>query len=821
MTEEKEGTISEREIEEEMKSSYIDYAMSVIIGRAIPDVRDGLKPVHRRILYSMKELGVLHNTSYKKSARIVGDCMGKYHPHGDAAIYDALTRMAQPFSMRYPFVDGHGNFGSVDGDSPAAMRYTEARLSKIAEEMLSDIDKDTVDFIDNFDGSLKEPVVLPAKFPSLLVNGSSGIAVGMATNIPPHNIKEACNAVIAVIDNPEISFEEIMKIIPAPDFPTGGVIIGRSNIIKAMRTGRGSLIVRGKYTVEEDDKYRRFVINEIPPFLNKATMVEKIAEAVMDKRISGVRDIRDESNKDGIRIVLELSNSTNIEVLKNQLCKHSSFQTTFGVNMVAIVGKRPVTLNIKGLLEEFIKHREEVITRRTRFELNKAKQRAEVLEGLLIALENLDEIIGLIKKANNADEARKNLKARFPLTDLQTDSILKMRLQSLTALERNKIKDEHSEILSKIKEYETILSDRKNILQIIKDEQLEMIKEYGDERRTEIVDDEEGIDIDYEELLDEEDIVVLLTNKGYIKRLPLTEYKTQRRGGKGIISTNTIQEDFVKQIIYTTTHSYLLLFTNKGRVYWLKSYLVPEEKRYSRGIPIINMLNLSEKEEISVALTIKDIEKEGYLVMATKKGYVKKTKISNFSNPRKGGIIALSLNNGDNLVNVVKTDGMQDIMLFTKKGFAVRFNENKIRASGRTSIGVRGIKLRDDDEVISIANISSNERILSISQRGFGKRTDVQEYRETNRGGKGVINMKINKKTGDVACVNAVMPGDEIIIVTTKGITIRTRVDEISEVGRHAMGVRTIRLDDDDEVKGLTIISNLEEITREIKNNEE
>lgn len=489
--------------------------------------------------------------------------------------------------------------------------------------------------------------------------------------------------------------------------------------------------------------------------------------------------------------------------------------------MVAIVGKRPVTLNIKGLLEEFIKHREEVITRRTRFELNKAKQRAEVLEGLLIALENLDEIIGLIKKANNADEARKNLKARFPLTDLQTDSILKMRLQSLTALERNKIKDEHSEILSKIKEYETILSDRKNILQIIKDEQLEMIKEYGDERRTEIVDDEEGIDIDYEELLDEEDIVVLLTNKGYIKRLPLTEYKTQRRGGKGIISTNTIQEDFVKQIIYTTTHSYLLLFTNKGRVYWLKSYLVPEEKRYSRGIPIINMLNLSEKEEISVALTIKDIEKEGYLVMATKKGYVKKTKISNFSNPRKGGIIALSLNNGDNLVNVVKTDGMQDIMLFTKKGFAVRFNENKIRASGRTSIGVRGIKLRDDDEVISIANISSNERILSISQRGFGKRTDVQEYRETNRGGKGVINMKINKKTGDVACVNAVMPGDEIIIVTTKGITIRTRVDEISEVGRHAMGVRTIRLDDDDEVKGLTIISNFEEITREIKNNEE
>lgn len=802
----KKELISSREIEEEMKSSYIDYAMSVIVGRAIPDVRDGLKPVHRRILYSMHELGVFHNKPYKKCARIVGDCMGKYHPHGDAAIYDSLVRMAQPFSLRYPLVDGHGNFGSIDGDAAAAMRYTEARMSRLAEEMLSDIDKETVDFVDNFDGSLKEPTVLPSKFPSLLVNGASGIAVGMATNIPTHNLKETCEAVIALIDNPELPFEELIKIMPGPDFPTGGEIIGKNGIVKAMKTGRGSIVIRGKHKIEETEKYKRFVITEIPPYVNKAAMVEGIAEAVKNKTIDGIRDIRDESNKQGIRVVLELKKSANIKVLENQLYKHSNYQTSFGVNNVALLGNKPQTLSTRDMLQAFIRHREEVIERRTRYDLNKAKEREHILQGLLIALENLDETIKTIRASDDAEQAKKALTAKFPLSDTQAEAILRMRLQRLTGLEREKLQQEHKEILEKIKEYERILSDRQNILEIIKEEQREMIDKYGDERRTEINEGEENWDIDYEDLMKEEDIVVVLTNKGYIKRMSIDEYRIQKRGGRGITAANTTDSDYVKQVLYTTTHSYLLIFTDKGKVYWLKGYRVPDAKRYSKGTPLINIIRLEKDERISAIMPVKEIEQEGYLLMATKQGYVKKTRISHFSNPRKGGIIALTLSEGDNLINVVKTDGAQNVMLFTKKGYAIRFHEKKIKPTGRTSRGVIGIRLREGDEAISLVSCLPDEKIFTISEKGYGKRTAIEKYRQTNRGGKGIINMRINEKTGQVAYVIPVKETDELLIITKKGIAIRTQTKEISEIGRNTIGVRTIRLEEDDKVMACTRI---------------
>ncbi len=818
---EKKELISEREIEEEMKSSYIDYAMSVIVGRAIPDVRDGLKPVHRRILYSMNELGLLHNKAYKKSARIVGDCMGKYHPHGDAAIYDSLVRMAQPFSLRYTLVDGHGNFGSIDGDSAAAMRYTEARMSRLAEEMLADIDKETVDFIDNFDGSLKEPVVLPSKFPSLLINGASGIAVGMATNIPTHNLKEVCEAVIALIDNPELPFEELVNILPGPDFPTGGEIIGRNGILKAMKTGRGSIIIRGKHNIEETEKYKRFVITEIPPYVNKATMVEGIAEAVKNKTIEGVKDIRDESNKQGIRVVLELKKGANVDILQNQLYKHSSYQTSFGINNVALLNNKPQTLNTKGMLKAFIRHREEVITRKTRYELNKAKEREHILQGLLIALENLDETIKIIRGSDDAEKAKSALTASFPLSEMQAEAILRMRLQRLTGLERGKLKQEHTEILEKIKEYERILSDKQNVLDIIKEEQKEIIEKYGDERKTEIKEGEENWDIEYEDLVKEEDIVVILTNKGYIKRMSIDEYKIQKRGGRGITATNTTDNDFVRQVFYTTTHSYLLIFTDKGKVYWLKGYRVPEAKRYSRGTPIINMIRLDKEERISAIRPVREIEKEGYLLMATKKGYVKKTRIANFSNPRKGGIIALTLSEGDNLINVVKTDGAFNVMLFTKKGYAIRFHEKKIRPTGRTSRGVIGIRLRKGDEAISLISCMPDEKIFTISEKGYGKRTAIERYRKTNRGGKGIINMKVNNKTGEVAYVTPVKETDELLIITRKGIAIRTLAKQISEIGRNTIGVRTIRLDKDDRVMACTRIDHEDSDEEEKEEKEE
>jgi DNA gyrase subunit A len=818
---EKKELISEREIEEEMKSSYIDYAMSVIVGRAIPDVRDGLKPVHRRILFSMNELGLLHNKAYKKSARIVGDCMGKYHPHGDAAIYDSLVRMAQPFSLRYTLVDGHGNFGSIDGDSAAAMRYTEARMSRLAEEMLADIDKETVDFIDNFDGSLKEPVVLPSKFPSLLINGASGIAVGMATNIPTHNLKEVCEAVIALIDNPELPFEELVNILPGPDFPTGGEIIGRNGILKAMKTGRGSIIIRGKHNIEETEKYKRFVITEIPPYVNKATMVEGIAEAVKNKTIEGVKDIRDESNKQGIRVVLELKKGANVDILQNQLYKHSSYQTSFGINNVALLNNKPQTLNTKGMLKAFIRHREEVITRKTRYELNKAKEREHILQGLLIALENLDETIKIIRGSDDAEKAKSALTASFPLSEMQAEAILRMRLQRLTGLERGKLKQEHTEILEKIKEYERILSDKQNVLDIIKEEQKEIIEKYGDERKTEIKEGEENWDIEYEDLVKEEDIVVILTNKGYIKRMSIDEYKIQKRGGRGITATNTTDNDFVRQVFYTTTHSYLLIFTDRGKVYWLKGYRVPEAKRYSRGTPIINMIRLDKEERISAIRPVREIEKEGYLLMATKKGYVKKTRIANFSNPRKGGIIALTLSEGDNLINVVKTDGAFNVMLFTKKGYAIRFHEKKIRPTGRTSRGVIGIRLRKGDEAISLISCMPDEKIFTISEKGYGKRTAIERYRKTNRGGKGIINMKVNNKTGEVAYVTPVKETDELLIITRKGIAIRTLAKQISEIGRNTIGVRTIRLDKDDRVMACTRIDHEDSDEEEKEEKEE
>jgi DNA gyrase subunit A len=729
--------------------------------------------------------------------------------------------MAQPFSLRYTLVDGHGNFGSIDGDSAAAMRYTEARMSRLAEEMLADIDKETVDFIDNFDGSLKEPVVLPSKFPSLLINGASGIAVGMATNIPTHNLKEVCEAVIALIDNPELPFEELVNILPGPDFPTGGEIIGRNGILKAMKTGRGSIIIRGKHNIEETEKYKRFVITEIPPYVNKATMVEGIAEAVKNKTIEGVKDIRDESNKQGIRVVLELKKGANVDILQNQLYKHSSYQTSFGINNVALLNNKPQTLNTKGMLKAFIRHREEVITRKTRYELNKAKEREHILQGLLIALENLDETIKIIRGSDDAEKAKSALTASFPLSEMQAEAILRMRLQRLTGLERGKLKQEHTEILEKIKEYERILSDKQNVLDIIKEEQKEIIEKYGDERKTEIKEGEENWDIEYEDLVKEEDIVVILTNKGYIKRMSIDEYKIQKRGGRGITATNTTDNDFVRQVFYTTTHSYLLIFTDRGKVYWLKGYRVPEAKRYSRGTPIINMIRLDKEERISAIRPVREIEKEGYLLMATKKGYVKKTRIANFSNPRKGGIIALTLSEGDNLINVVKTDGAFNVMLFTKKGYAIRFHEKKIRPTGRTSRGVIGIRLRKGDEAISLISCMPDEKIFTISEKGYGKRTAIERYRKTNRGGKGIINMKVNNKTGEVAYVTPVKETDELLIITRKGIAIRTLAKQISEIGRNTIGVRTIRLDKDDRVMACTRIDHEDSDEEEKEEKEE
>ncbi|HOI18805.1 MAG TPA: DNA gyrase subunit A [Candidatus Woesearchaeota archaeon] len=796
---EEQGLVFSREIETEMKSCYIDYAMSVIVGRAIPDVRDGLKPVHRRILYSMNELGVFHNKPYKKCARIVGDCMGKYHPHGDSAIYDTLVRMAQDFSLRYPLVDGQGNFGSIDGDSAAAMRYTEARLGRIAGELLSDIDKETVDFVENFDGSLKEPSVLPSKIPNLIINGSSGIAVGMATNIPPHNIKETCLAVSALIDNPDMGNDELVKIIPGPDFPTGGEIVGRNGILHAMNTGRGRVVVRGKMELEDKGKRRRLIIKEIPYMLNKTSLIEQLASAIKDKKIEGVVDIRDESNREGIRIALDLKADANEEIIRNQIEKNSSYQTTFGINTVVLVNNRPMTLGIREVLLYFIEHRENVVRRKTIFDLNKAKEKEHVLKGLLIALENLDKTIELIKNSKSVQDAKQALFENFSLSDIQATAILQMRLQRITALEQDKVKNDYKETVELIKTLEEILSSRINILKIIKEELSEIIQKYGDDRKTNILDSEQ-IDLEIEDLIEETDVIITITKNGYIKRLSPDEYRTQKRGGKGITATTTTEEDLVKDIFKTTTHSYLLIFTNKGRVHWIKAYQVPESSRYAKGKAIINLVELSLDEKVSAVLPIREIEQEGYLVFATKKGFIKKTALSNFANPRKGGIIAISLKEDDNLVDVIKTDGASQLILCSKEGYAIRFFEKTIRPTGRSSMGVIGMRLRKNDQIVGAIVCDESHEILTISEKGYGKRTPSLKYRLTGRGGKGVINMKVNEKTGKIAYAIPVLENDEIIVVTNNGTAIRTKVLDISTVGRNSQGVRIIRLSEDDFV---------------------
>ncbi|MDK2849478.1 MAG: gyrase subunit [Candidatus Woesearchaeota archaeon] len=793
------GRIVEQPIEEELRNSYLDYAMSVIIGRALPDVRDGLKPVHRRVLYSMHELGVTSSSAFKKSARIVGDCLGKYHPHGDSAVYDALVRMAQPFSLRYPLVEGQGNFGSIDGDSAAAMRYTEARISKIGEELLKDLEKDTVDFVPNFDGSLKEPVVLPTTIPQLLINGSSGIAVGMATNIPPHNINEVCDAIVETINNPNITILELSKIIRGPDFPTGATIINQKGIYDYFHTGYGKLILRSKAHFEEKKNKKLIVITEIPYQVNKSSLIEQIAELVKRGTIDGISNIRDESNKEGIRIVFELKQGVNEDIILNQLYKHSQLQVTFGVQLRALDGKRPKVFNIKQLIEKFIDFRKEVIKRRTAFDLKKAEDRLHIVEGLIIAQENLDDVVKLIRASESVEEAKSSLISRYSLTEIQAKAILEMRLQKLTKLERTKLKDEETKLKQTIEELRSILESEQKVLDIIKKETLEIKQRYGDERRTDF-NFEEDVEIDFEDLIEDKPWVIMISNKDYIKRSDLEEYKVQRRGGKGVIGAKLRDEDNLKDIFIANSKDYLLVFTNKGRVKWLKVYQVPEGSRQSRGKPLTNLLKLDEDETAKAVIPLKELE-EGFLVFATKKGLIKKTALKRFSTPRSTGIIAIKLREHDELIDVKLSKVGSWLFMFTKQGQAIRFNEAAVRETGRNSMGVKGITLQSNDEVVSL-QVSNNESdsILTITSEGFGKRTEINEYRITNRGGKGIRNIKLSDKNGYVIGCEIVNDEDELLVVTLQGNVIRVNCSEIPVYGRNSSGVRIIRLSEGDKV---------------------
>ncbi len=784
-------------IEEEMKRSYIDYAMSVIVGRALPDVRDGLKPVHRRILYAMYELGLFHNRPYKKSARIVGEVLGKYHPHGDSAVYDALVRMVQDFSLRYPLIDGQGNFGSIDGDAPAAMRYTEARLAEIAEEMLADIDKDTVDFVPNFDESLREPSVLPAKLPNLLVNGSSGIAVGMATNIPPHNLCEVCDAIALLIDNPDASLEELMQVIKGPDFPTGAFILGREGIIKAYSTGRGTLRLRGRTHIEDEKRRKRIIITEIPYMVNKAKLIESIADLVRNKKIEGISDIRDESDREGMRIVLELRRNASAKVILNQLYKNTQLETTFGIINLVLVDGEPRVLNLRDTILEFIKHRKQVVTRRTRFELEKAEKRAHILEGLLIALKNIDAVIKLIRGSPGVAEAKAKLMERFSLTEVQAQAILDMRLQKLAKLEREKLAEEHRRLLKEIERLRSLLASEKRILQVVKRETLELKKKYGDERRTEIV--ANAREISLEDLIAREEMVVTITQGGYIKRLPVSTYRQQRRGGRGIVGVEA-KEDQVKDIYVASTHDYMLFFSNRGKVYWRKVYEIPTAGRYSRGKAMVNLIEEAAEERITATLAVSDFSEERYVFFATKLGRVKKTPLSAFGNPRKGGILAISLDEGDELVEVELTDGRQEVLLATRYGKAIRFSEQEVRPMGRAAKGVTGITLRRKDEVVGVEVVKPGTTILAVTENGYGKRTPIEEYPLQRRGGKGVINIIPSVRNGLVVGVLSVLDSDEVVLTSAKGVVIRLKAKEISVMGRNTQGVRLMKLEEGDRV---------------------
>ena len=788
------------EIYDEMKNSYIDYAMSVIVGRALPDVRDGLKPVHRRILYGMSILGITPDKPHKKSARIVGEVMGKYHPHGDSSIYDAMVKMAQDFSTRYPLVDGHGNFGSVDGDGAAAMRYTEARMSPFSLQMVRDIEKDTVDFTDNFDGEEKEPVVLPSRVPNLLINGSNGIAVGMATSIPPHNLSDTIDACIKRIDDENCSNDELIKIIKAPDFPTGASILGRDTAREAYETGTGKITVRSKSEIEETARGRmRIVITEIPFQVNKARLIESMADLVRNKKIDGISAIRDESNREGMRIVIELKKDTNPNVILNRLYKHTQLQSTYSMIMLALVNGEPKILRLCEIIDEYLKHQKIVITRRTKFDLAKAEARAHILEGLLIALDNIDEVIKVIRSSYN--DAKEKLMVRFGLSEIQSQAILDMRLARLQGLEREKIENEHNELMQKIAYYKSILADEHKLMGVIKDELTEIKQKYGDGRRTKIVADDGGIDEEY--LIDEEDVAVTLTHLGYIKRVPENTYKAQRRGGKGIVGLTTRDSDFVKDLIITSTHDYLMFFTDLGKVYKIKAYEIPEASRTAKGTPVINFLNLDQGERVTAVIPVKEFADDNYLIMVTRNGTIKKTPMSQFDTNRKTGLIAITLKDDDKLISVSQSSGEESVYVVTKKGKSITFHEDDVRSMGRSAGGVRAITLDKDDEVVSMELDSTGEReLLVMTKKGFGKRTSLDEYRLQTRGGKGVSTYDKTKfsKTGELVGATLVSKDDEIMLINSNGVIIRIRANEISKSGRTTQGVKIMKVESGDEI---------------------
>ena len=790
------GKIKNRGIEVEMQDSYLSYAMSVIIGRALPDARDGLKPVHRRILYAMLDMGMRHNTPFKKSARIVGEVLGKYHPHGDTAVYDSMVRMAQDFSIRYPLVDGHGNFGSIDGDSPAAMRYTEARLSEFAEEILADLDKETVEFIDNFDATLQEPAILPAKIPNLLINGSSGIAVGMATNIPPHNLGEVIDGVIAYIDNKDIAIMDLLKYIKGPDFPTGGRIMGMRGIVDAYNTGRGIIKVRGRMHIEQTKKGRQqIIVSEIPYQVNKTTLIEKIVETVKDKRIEGISDLRDESDKSGMRIVIEVKREADPNIVVNQLFKHSQLESTFGVIMIALVNGVPRTLNLKEIISEFVKHRYDVVVKRAKYELKKAEERAHILEGLLIALDNLDAVIKLIRASKDVPTAKAGLIEKFGLTEIQAQAILDMRLQRLTALEREKIKAEHKELVEKINRLKELLGSDEMIYGVIKDELKEIKKKYNDERRTEI--SSEISDLEIEDLIAEEENVISITHSGYIKRLPVITYRKQNRGGRGVTGMNLKEEDFVKHLFISSTHNYIMFFSNYGKVYRLKVYEIPEGSKISKGKAIVNILPFKPNEKVMAVIAVKEYGEEDYLIMATKKGYVKKTSIKAYDTSRKEGIAAITLKEKDELIEVEKTSGKDDVILITKNGQGIRFNETDCRHMGRTAQGVIGMRLAKGDEVLAMAVVRDlNSDLFILTDNGYGKRTPVSDFSRIHRGGKGVRAIIITEKKGKIAGAGILREDYDVMIMSTNGIMIRVNASSISKYGRASQGVKVMNLEE-------------------------
>lgn len=792
-------------IENEMKQSYLAYSMSVIVGRALPDIRDGLKPVHRRILYAMHDMGMHHNKPFKKCARIVGEVLGKYHPHGDIAVYDSLVRMAQDFSLRYPLIQGQGNFGSVDGDSAAAMRYTESRLAQTSEDMLQDLDKETVKFIKNYDGTLEEPTVLPSKIPNLLINGSSGIAVGMATNIPPHNMTEVCDAIIKIIEIPESTPEELMQFLKGPDFPTGGIICGSSGIRDAYKTGKGKITVRSKTIVEEIKQKQRIIVTEIPYMVNKSQLLEQIAELARDKKIQGISDIRDESNKDGIRVIIELKTGHNPDVTLNQLYTFSRMQENFGIIMLALDENQPKILGLKEILQKYLQHRQTVVRKRTEFDLRQTEERAHILEGIRIALDNIDKVIAFLKSCRNTDEARKGLIENYKLTEKQSQAILDMKLQRLTSLEQEKIREELKQLIQDALRLRGILASEQKILEIIKNELVEIREKYGDKRKTQII-ETEAMHIDEESMIKKEEMAVTISHAGYIKRIQTDTYKEQKRGGKGIIAAGTKEEDFIEQVFIANTHDYVLFFTNKGRVHWLKVYQIQEAGRYAKGAAIINLISLEQEEFVTTYLPVKEFTKDKYIFMTTKKGIVKRILLDEFSSPRKGGIIALTLDEGDELIDVQITDGNQEIIIATKNGQAVRFKETDVRPIGRMGKGVIGIRLRDQDKVIESIIADNNKTLLTITQKGYGKRTMISEYSTISRGGVGVINIKITDKNGEAVSIKQVSEEDSIMIMTKNGVSIRTPVRGVSVIGRSTQGVRIIKLDEGDEVTGAAII---------------